>query len=53
MNTGIADFSHVNNSKYFGCIYVYRINNVIYLNILRENNNYCKPLVSNCCWSPS
>ena len=35
MNTGIADFSHV-NIKYFGCIYVYRIDNVIYLNILEK-----------------
>jgi len=47
MNTRIADISHVNNIKYFGYIYDYRINIVIYLNIL-ENNNYCKPLVSNC-----
>jgi len=46
MYTGIADISHVNNSKYFGYIYDHRINIVIYLNIL-ENNNYCKPLVSN------
>ncbi len=48
MNTEIADISHVNNSKYFGYIYDYIINIVIYLNIL-ENNNYCKPLVANCC----
>ena len=47
MNTGIANIPHVNNSKYFGYIYDYRINIVIYLNIL-ENNNYCKLLVSNC-----
>ena len=46
MDTGIADISHVNNSIYFGYIYDHRINIVIYLNIL-ENNNYCKPLVSN------
>ena len=36
MNTGIADFSHINNSKYFGYIYDYRINIVNYLNILEK-----------------